>query len=70
MMKVRSRILRMKTSFSQKNAITAIKLIISKKIVEKKISSKNFKNQLIRSSQIQLMLKIKINNLRNQLRFR
>ena len=78
-MKVRSlnsRILKVKLSSSQKSAIIVIKLIISKKTVEKKILSNIHKNSLINqiqiwiSSQIQLLPAIKVDNLRNQFRFR
>ena len=67
MMKVRprnSRILKMQ----QRSVTTVTKLIILKKTVEKKISLKNLKNQLIRSSQIQSV--IKVDNLKNQFQFR
>ena len=79
MMKVRSqnsRISEMKLSFSQKNAIIVIKLIISKKTIEKKTLSNIHKDSLINqiqiqiSSQIQLLSMIKIDHSRNQFRFK
>ena len=78
MMKVRSlnsRISEMKLSSSQKSTIIVIKLIILKKTVEKKTLSNIHKDSLINqiqiqtSSQIQLLSAIKIDNLRNWLRF-